>query len=94
LPKKGQTESGARNLLIELAGISGGRAFFPKQATELSGVAGSIALDLNTQYRLGYYSTRAESDGHWRQVHVAINPSQSSKNGLTALTRSGYFAHE
>ncbi len=94
LPKKGQTESGARNLLTELTGISGGRAFFPKQATELIGIASSIALDLSTQYRLGYYSTRAESDGHWRQVHVAINPSQSSNNGLTALTRSGYFAHE
>ena len=91
LPQTGQTESHARNLLEELARVSGGRAFFPQEATELNGIAKSITSELSTQYHLGYYPNRADHDGRWRQVQVKISPIHGGDN-LIARTRAGYFA--
>ena len=93
LRNTGQTESRARNLLDELARVSGGRAFFPKEATELNGIAGSVVLELSTQYRLGYYPIRGDRDGSWRQVQVKVNPIQGG-NVPIARTRAGYFAQK
>jgi len=89
--KPGEAESPARNLLDELARVSGARAFYPRQATELDGIAESIALELRTQYRLGYQPTRTGHDGRWREVRVEIVPNQG-RNGMIARTRAGYFA--
>jgi Ca-activated chloride channel family protein len=84
-------ETKARTLLDELTRVSGGRPFYPRQVGELDGIAGSIARELRTQYRLAYYPTQIDRDGRWREVRVSVGPSQE-REGLIARTRAGYFA--
>lgn len=91
--KSEETESRAKNLLDELARVSGGRVFYPQQVAELDGIAGVISQELRTQYRLGYYATHNDRDDRWRDVRVEVGPNQAHK-GVTARTRAGYFAPE
>src|SRR5215475_264987 len=80
----------ARDLLSLIADDSGGRAFFPKDISEIPAIAAQIAKDLRTQYVLSYYPTNDNLDGAFRNVQVTIN-SQSSRK-LIARTRRGYYS--
>lgn len=80
----------ARTLLTRLAEESGGRAFFPKEVSEMSAIATQIARDLRTQYLISYYPTNERRDGTYRNVRVNIAPKGTRK--LIARTRQGYFA--
>jgi Ca-activated chloride channel family protein len=84
-------ESSARDLMDDLAGASGGRAFYPRQVTELDGIAESIGLELRTQYRLGYIPSHADRDGQWREVKVKVAANQGHDE-MVARTKAGYFA--
>jgi Ca-activated chloride channel family protein len=89
--RMGRREKRARKLLDELAGVTGGRAFYPRELEELDPIAEEIAAELRTQYILGYYPTRAERDGTWRKVEVQVK-SDKKRGELIARTRSGYYA--
>jgi Ca-activated chloride channel family protein len=67
---------------------SGGRTFFPKSVHELPAIYTAIALELASQYELGYLPARPGGDGAFRRVMVRVPP---STNAL-ARTRSGYYA--
>ncbi len=73
--------------LRQLAQETGGRAFFPQRAEDLSDVYGVIADELASQYTLGYSSTNPKRDGSWRRVNVQVK-----RSGSTARTKRGYFA--
>jgi Ca-activated chloride channel homolog len=83
-------ESKARDLLERLASDSGGRAFFPKQPEEMTGIATQISQDLRAQYVINYYPRNDVRDGGYRTVHVEVNPKTHHK--LIARTREGYYA--
>jgi Ca-activated chloride channel family protein len=74
-------------ILRQLALETGGRAFFPNNISELSGVYGQIADELSNQYALGYTSKNPRRDGAWRRIVV-----QSTRPSLTVRTKLGYFA--
>jgi len=80
----------ARELLTRLADDSGGRAFFPKDITEMPAVAAQIAKDIRTQYVISYYPINDNRDGTFRAVKVQINTKDNRK--LIARTRQGYYA--
>lgn len=80
----------AKELLTRLAEDSGGRAFFPKEVTEIPAIAAQIAKDLRTQYVLSYYPSNQERDGRFRSVRVMVNPKDNRK--LIARTRQGYYS--
>jgi Ca-activated chloride channel family protein len=69
---KSPTEK-AQELLIRLAEDSGGRAFFPKDLSEIPAIAAQIAKDLRTQYILSYYPSNSLRDGTFRTVRVEVN---------------------
>jgi Ca-activated chloride channel homolog len=73
-------------VLTRLAQQTGGRAFFPTQAKELTGVYTDIRNELSSQYLLAYVSSN-ERTTRWRGVNVRV-----SRPGLTVRTRQGYFA--
>jgi len=89
--KIGRREKRARNLLDELAQVSGGRAFYPENLSELDPIAQTIARELRTQYIIGYYPTNAQRDGTWRSARVEIKLDEKG-NKRIARTRSGYYA--
>lgn len=81
----------AMNLLNLLANETGGRAFFPASALDLSQVASTIRLELRAQYLIGYDSTNHKRDGSERKVRVTIKDSPN-RTQRTALTRPFYTA--
>ena len=60
-------------LLTKLAEETGGKAFFPKELSEVHAIAEQISTDLRTQYSIGYYPTNSKKDGTFRAVKVQVN---------------------
>ncbi|HXG93341.1 MAG TPA: VWA domain-containing protein [Blastocatellia bacterium] len=79
----------AESLLNKLAEETGGKAFFPKELSDVHAIAQQISTDLRTQYSIGYYPTNSKKDGTFRSVKVAIN---AGNRRLVARTRNGYVA--
>lgn len=77
----------AETLLNKLAEETGGKAFFPKELSEVHTIAQQISTDLRTQYSIGYYPTNSKKDGSFRAVRVQVN---SGNRRLIARTRNGY----
>jgi len=77
----------AEFVLRQLSQETGGRAFFPTQATELAGIYGQISDELSSQYTVGYTSKNAKRDGVWRRVIVRVN-----RPNVVPRTKQGYFA--
>ena len=80
----------AKALLTRLADDSGGRAFFPKDISEMPAIAAQIAKDIRTQYVISYYPSNGLRDGTFRTVRVVVNTKDNRK--LIARTRQGYYA--
>jgi Ca-activated chloride channel family protein len=76
----------AEFVLKQLSTETGGRAYFPTDARELSKIYQSIWDELSSQYAIGYTSTNPKRDGAWRRIQVRV-----VKPGLTARTKQGYY---
>jgi Ca-activated chloride channel family protein len=86
-------KSKAEELLNKLAEETGGRAFFPRDLSELGPITDQIALDLRTVFAIGYYPTNTKKDGTYRKVDVRmLGPDQKADTKLSARTRAGYVA--
>jgi len=77
----------AEFVMRQLAQETGGRAFFPVRADDLTGVYAQIADELASQYTLGYTPRNAKRDGAWRRVIV-----QTTRPNVIPRTKRGYFA--
>ena len=86
---KKSTKEKAAGLLSKLAEETGGKAFFPKELSEVHAIAEQISTDLRTQYSIGYYPTNSKKDGSFRAVKVQVN---AGNRKLAARTRNGYTA--
>lgn len=75
--------------LQALATQTGGRAFFRlSPARDLARTCRGIALELSSQYSIGYVSTDSREDGAFRQVQILLR----NRADAHARTRPGYFA--
>lgn len=74
-------------VLKELARETGGRAFFPFEASDLAEDFRAIGSDLRTQFLINYTSTNIARDGTFRAI--SILPADKS---LHVRAKSGYFA--
>jgi Ca-activated chloride channel homolog len=86
------TSKKAKELLSRLAEDSGGRAFFPKELSEMKSIANQIAKDLRTQFIVSYYPSNDKRDGTFRTVKVMVD--QKGNRKLIARTRNGYYARD
>jgi Ca-activated chloride channel family protein len=73
-------------VLRQLAQETGGKAFFARAASELTGIYEQISDELSSQYMLGYTSKNPKRDGAWRRIVVRVTAS-----GATARTKQGYY---
>ena len=80
----------AKDLLIRLAEDSGGRAYFPKEASEMPAVMAQVAKDLRSQYVVSYAPTNDKKDGTFRSIKVVATPKDNRK--VIVRTRQGYTA--
>jgi len=81
----------ARIVLKELSDMSGGRAFFTTSVADLDDICTRIAIELQSQYVLGYISTNTNKDGKWRKISLKVEPAKNSPH-LYVRARRGYYA--
>ena len=74
-------------VLKRLAEQTGGRAFFPFEASDLAEDFRAIGRDLRTQFLLSYTSTNTARDGTFRNISI-----QAVDKSLHVRAKSGYFA--
>jgi len=82
---------GGRAILEELAGVSGGKAFFPSTSAEMNDTFERIALELRTQYSIGYRPSNFANDGKWHKLKIKVQPPRGFPR-LFVRGREGYFA--
>jgi VWFA-related protein len=70
-----------------LAEQTGGRAYFPFEASDLAADFRAIGRDLRTKFLLSYTSTNTARDGTYR--NISIQPVDKS---LHVRAKTGYFA--
>lgn len=74
-------------LLKYYAEQTGGRAFFPFEASDLASNFEEIARELRSQYSLAYVSTNAARDGSFRTISV-----EAREKNFRVRAKPGYFA--
>jgi Ca-activated chloride channel family protein len=72
-----------------LARETGGEAFFPANKRDLQTAYARILDELGSRYTIGYESTNAKTDGHFRKVEVRLTTAQGKIAHVR--TRSGYW---
>ena len=77
-------------VLRKIAGLSGGRAYFPDSLDDLEQVWRDIAGGIRSQYTIGYHSSNPNRDGMFRKVKITA--SRNGGRGLRVTTRNGYLA--
>jgi VWFA-related protein len=82
-----QRRRSLKDILETFARETGGRAYFPERAGELSGIYKEIASDLKQQYGLGYTSDNGARDGRWRSITLEVRDPE-----MEVQARSGYYA--
>jgi Ca-activated chloride channel family protein len=80
-----------RMVLKELSDLSGGRAYFTTSVADLDEICTQIAIELKSQYVLGYISTNKNRDGKWRKVSLKVEAAKSSPR-LYVRAKRGYYA--
>ncbi|HVN80855.1 MAG TPA: VWA domain-containing protein [Terriglobia bacterium] len=74
-------------LLKRLADETGGRAFFPFKAEDLSQSFQDIGAELRSQYSLAYRSSNTKRDGTFRAIRI-----ETERKNLKVKSRRGYYA--
>ncbi len=75
-------------LFAELATLTGGRSFQPRDAPALTSALRGIARELRRQYLLGYAPSRVGgTPGEWRSIVVRVR-----RPGVQVRARDGYTA--
>jgi Ca-activated chloride channel family protein len=78
-----------QGILDELAGVSGGKAFYPRSGAEMDDIFEQIALELRHQYSIGYKPPAF--DGKWHKIKVKVSPPRGLPR-LFVRSKEGYFA--
>ena len=78
--------------LNDVAGSTGGRAFFPKKEDDLKAAFAEIERELRSQYLVAYSSTNKKHDGSFRRMAIEITNPDLRKEQLRLRYRPGYFA--
>jgi Ca-activated chloride channel homolog len=77
----------ARHDLDTATLATGGEVFYPKDLSEVDGIAQHVARDLRNQYTIAYYPTDERQDGSFRRIRLTVDVPAA-----VVKTRTGYFA--
>lgn len=80
-----------QGIMDDLAGVSGGKAFYPRSAAEMDDIFEQIALELRHQYSIGYRPPNFVSNGKWHRIKVKVAPPRGLPR-LFVRSKEGYFA--
>ncbi|MEJ7616646.1 MAG: VWA domain-containing protein [Pyrinomonadaceae bacterium] len=80
-----------QSILDEIAGVSGGKAFFPTTTAEMNEIFERIALELRHQYSVGFRPSNFTGDGKWHRLKVKVQPPRGLPR-LFVRAKEGYYA--
>ena len=75
------------HVLEQLAGATGGRAFFPFKMKDITHSFDAINDELRSQYVISYRPADFDADGRYRSIEIS-----ALKKDLQVRARKGYFA--
>ena len=81
-----------KDSLAKLSDKTGGRAFFPRDETELQRAFAQIQEELRSQYVIAYSPKNKARDGSRRQIKLEIVNPELQRQKLRLLYREGYYA--
>lgn len=81
-----------KDVLRQLSERTGGRAFFPKEGTDLPAAFAQIQQELRSEYWVAYSPINKKRDGSYRQVKIGVTNPELRKQKLQLNYRQGYFA--
>jgi VWFA-related protein len=76
------------SVLKRLAKVTGGKAYFPQSASQITGICQGIARDLRDQYTLGYHPS-SRTSGKYHAIRVTAKAIGEGR--LHVSTRAGYL---
>jgi Ca-activated chloride channel family protein len=85
------TLGSGRYEIQNIVNLTGGRAFFPNNFSELDYYIDLIHAELRSQYVLGYNPTNKAHDGKWRRIKVKLDAPQGLPK-LIVKAKEGYNA--
>ncbi|HQU93355.1 MAG TPA: VWA domain-containing protein [Pyrinomonadaceae bacterium] len=83
----------AKAFLERLATSTGGKSYFPANASEMGTIAKDIASELRTQYSIGFIPSNDKKDGTYRNIRVNVNDGPGATKRI-AITRAGRTAEK
>lgn len=79
-------------VLNKVSERTGGRAYFPRDESELRQAFKQIEEEMRSQYLLAYEPTNGVKDGSYRTIEIQLANSQLQKEKVKLTHRQGYFA--
>ena len=79
-------------VMDQVAGISGGKSFWPKNSERMDEAFEQIALELRRQYSIGYLPANFVADGKLHRIKVALSIPRGQSRELVVRNREGYYA--
>jgi VWFA-related protein len=80
----------AKRDLDMLTRETGGEVFYPKELSEVDGIARHVAHDLRNQYTIAYIPSNQSQDSAFRTIKVTV----STPPDAVVRARTGYYAPE
>jgi Ca-activated chloride channel family protein len=77
--------------LRDLATVSGGETFFPRNSREMDEAFERIALELRHQYSIAYRPMDFVPDGKWHRLKIRVTQADGDHH-LVVHSRQGYYA--
>ena len=71
---------------------TGGRAYFPRDETELREAFRQIQDEMRSQYLIAYEPTNRALDGTYRKIEIQVVNSELERQKVRLTHRQGYFA--
>lgn len=81
-----------KGVLNKISERTGGRAFFPRDESELRQAFTQIQIEMRSQYLIAYESTNQKRDGSYRKVEVQLVNPDLARDKVKLTHRQGYFA--
>jgi VWFA-related protein len=78
--------------LKKISERTGGRAFFPRDYSDLREAFAQIQLEMRSQYLISYEPTNQQRDGSFREIEIRLVNSDLIRQRVKLAHREGYFA--
>ena len=81
-----------KGVLNKISERTGGRAFFPRDESELRKAFTQIQIEMRSQYLIAYEPSNQKRDGSYRKIEIQVVNPELSKQKTSLTHRQGYFA--